>query len=70
MEILEVYPKDWHVRIELSLEKVKCILDFLDNCEFVGDMKAEHNIKAKDYVIGEFFPKLDKLTEDIQKGIE
>lgn len=68
MEILDVYPKDWHVRLEFSLEQIIYILDFLNKCEFKGDMKAVQNIKAKDYVIGEFFPKLDKLSEDIQKG--
>jgi hypothetical protein len=65
MDILEVYPKDWHVRFELSLTEVQKILDFLDNCEFQGDPKSREMIEAKDYVIGDFFPKLDKLTEDM-----
>ncbi len=65
MDILEVYPKDWHVRIELSLTQVQKLLDFLDNCEFQGDVSEEDMLKAKDYVIGDFFPKLDKLTEEM-----
>ncbi len=68
MDILAVYPKGWHVRIELTLEQVLKILDFLDKCEFHGDLKSEKDIAAKEYVTKEFFPKLDKLAEDIQKS--
>jgi len=68
MEILEVYPKDLHVRLELSMTQIQKVLDFLDNCEFTGDLKNEELVQAKDYVIGEFFPKLDKLTEDVVRG--
>ena len=70
MEILEVYPKDLHVRLELSMTEIQKILDFLDNCEFHGDLKNEALVLAKDYVIGDFFPKLDKLTEDIVRREE
>jgi hypothetical protein len=65
MDILDVYPKDWHVRLELSITQVQKLLDFLDNCEFRDDPKNKELVEAKDYVIGEFFPKLDKLTEDM-----
>jgi hypothetical protein len=65
MDILEVYPKGWRVRLELSMIQIQMILDFLDNCEFHGDLKDEALVKAKDYVIGDFFPKLDKLTEEM-----
>lgn len=65
MEVLEVYPKDWHVRIEISLDQVQKILDFLDNCTFQGDPTVRELVAAKEYVIGDFFAKLDALSEDI-----
>ena len=68
MEVLEVYPKDWHVRIELSVTQVNQLLDFLDNCEFQGDPKDDELWKANNYVTKEFFPTLDRLAEEMKKG--
>jgi len=65
MEVLAVYPKDWHVRLELSLVQLLKLLDFLDKCEFQGDLKDEKYVMAKDYVLNEFFPKLDEVANEI-----
>jgi hypothetical protein len=71
MEVLEIYPKDWFVRIELSLDQIQKILDFLDNCTFEGSSESRDLVAAKDYVVGDFFAKLDALSEDIirRRGI-
>lgn len=68
MEVLQVYPKDWYVRIELSLTQVDQLLDFLDNCECAIDPKDERLNKAKEYVIKEFFPKMNTLVDEMKKG--
>jgi hypothetical protein len=65
MDILEVYPKDWHVRLELTLTEITMLLDFLDKCEFQGDLTDKRYAQAKEYVTGDFFPKLDKLFEEM-----
>jgi hypothetical protein len=65
MDVLEVYPKDWFVRVELSLDQIRKLLDFLDNCTVNIDPKNRELVAAKDYVIGDFFAKLDKLSEEI-----
>jgi hypothetical protein len=67
MEVLEVYPKDWFVRIELSLDQIQKLLDFMDNCTISVDAKNRDLVAAKDYVIGDFFAKLDALSDDIMK---
>lgn len=68
MEILEVYPKDWYVRIEFSVTQVNYILDFLDKCEFHGDPKDPKMNDAQDYVIKQFFPQLNVLSDEMKKG--
>lgn len=65
MDVLEVYAKDWHVRLELSLTEITKLLDFLDKCEFQGDLEDKRYVEAKDYVTGEFFPKLDTLFDEM-----
>lgn len=68
VDVLNIYPKDWHIRIELSLEQLNMLLDFLDMCEFHGEPNNEKHMKAKEYVINEFFATLNKVTEDMERG--
>ena len=70
MKILNVYPKDWHTQIELSLTQVNQLLDFLDSCEFQGDPKDPKTNDAFQYVTKEFFPQLNQLSEDMKKGVD
>lgn len=69
MQILNVYPKDWHVQVELSLTQVNQLLDFLDSCEFIGDPTDPKMNDCKHYVMDQFFPMLDNLSEDMKKGV-
>ena len=68
MEILEVYPREWHVRVEFSVTQVNQILDFLDNCEFQGDIKDPQMSDAKNYIVKQFFPQLNVLSDEMKKG--
>ena len=65
MDVLEVYPKDWFVRIELSLDQIQKLLDFMDHCTIEIDPKNKELVEARDYVTENFFAKLDKLSEEI-----
>lgn len=65
MEVLEVYPKDWYVKLELGFKELLQLLDFLDKCEFQGDLKDEKMVLANDFVTKKFFPELDKLADQI-----
>lgn len=68
MQILNVYPKEWHVQLELSLPQLEQILDFLDNCEFHGDPTDPKMNDAYEFVKNVFFKSLNGLTEDLKKG--
>lgn len=67
MEILEVYPKEWHIKFELTADQLLKLVDFLDNCVYQLDPKDERNVSVRDYVIGDFFPKLDRVAEELTK---
>uniref|UniRef100_A0A6M3J7Q7 Uncharacterized protein n=1 Tax=viral metagenome TaxID=1070528 RepID=A0A6M3J7Q7_9ZZZZ len=70
MEILSVYPKDIHVKLELSSREINLILDFLDNCKIDYDGKTQLELaNAVNYVKQEFFPKLNKLSEELKTEI-
>lgn len=68
MQILNVYPKEWHVQLELSLPQLEQILDFLDNCEFHGDPKDPKMNDSYQFVKNVFFKSLNGLAEDLRKG--
>ncbi|MDY6957908.1 MAG: hypothetical protein SVK08_01990 [Halobacteriota archaeon] len=67
MEIINIYPKELHIKLELSESELNCLLDFLNNCEAKLDLKDEEQRKAHDFVVKEFFPGLDKLSEEIKR---
>ena len=67
MEIINVYPKELHIKLELSESELNNVLDFLNNCEAKLDLKDERQRIAHDFVTKEFFPALDKLSEDIKR---
>ena len=67
MEVINVYPKELHIKLELSESELNCILDFLNNCEAKLDLKDEAQKNAHDFVTKEFFPSLDRLSEDIKR---
>lgn len=68
MEILEVYPKDWHVKVEFTLNQAVCLLEFLDRSIYENDVNDPNSQIIADYVIKDLFPKLNDLVEDMKKG--
>ena len=67
MEILKVYPKNVYTTLELSAEELEFILEYLDNCVAHLNLKEEFQRKCNDFITGEFFTKLQALSNDIKQ---
>ena len=68
MHVLDVYPKDVHIQLELSVTELNLLLDFLDGCEYEIDRESDKSAEAHKFVTEHFFPMLDKLTQQIKDG--
>ena len=66
MIILDVFPKDLHVKLELSITQVNQILDYLDRCTVDLTIKPPLSEEAKTYVEQVFFKELNNLTESVK----
>ena len=67
MIILEVFPKDLHVKLEFSVTQVNHILDYLDRCTVDATIDPKLSEDSKTYVEQVFFKELNKLTESIKE---
>ena len=67
MIILDIYPKDVHVKLELSVTQVNYILDYLDRCTFDATIEPKMPENAKEYVEKVFFRELDRVTENMKE---
>lgn len=70
MIILDIYPKDMHVKLELSVSQVNHILEYLDRCTFDATIEPKMSERAKEYVEKVFFRELDRLTENMKEQTE
>lgn len=70
MIILDVFPKDLHVKLELSMTQVNHVLDYLNRCTFDATIKPTLSEDTKTYVEQVFFKELDKLTESMKEQRE
>jgi hypothetical protein len=68
MQILDVFPKELHIQIELSDTELNLLLDFLDGCEYEIDEESDKSALAHAFVTDHFFPMLDRLTQEIKAG--
>lgn len=68
-QVLNVYPLDIHTEIRFSLTELNLLADFLDKCEYQGDLSDPENNEHHEYVMKKFFPFLNQLTDDLMKGI-
>ena len=67
MDVLKVFPKELHVRIDLTETEVAYILNFLDHCEATMDLSDEDNRKCNQFVTKELFPSLDLLYQEMKR---
>ena len=64
MVIVDIVPKDIVVKLELSVEEVKNIVDALDST--VIHTTAE-NKQAVTFLLETFFPEMNHLLENIER---
>jgi hypothetical protein len=68
VEILEIYPKDVYVKLELSLKEIEYLLDFLGNSVMSLDKEKSEMVEAASYIQTQFYPKLNDLSKDLREG--
>jgi hypothetical protein len=64
MRILDLYPRDFYVTMELSLKEVGKILMALEKAELKFDGKNPQEIEAVEFVKNDFFNQLNRLYEE------
>ena len=69
MKILDLYPRDFYVTVELSLKEVGKILMVLDKAELKIDGKNPQEIEAAQFLKETFFKQLDLLYEENKKYV-
>lgn len=64
MKILDLYPKDFYVTMELSLKEINFLLTALDRAELKFDGKNPQELAAVEFVKNQFFIILNRLYEE------
>ena len=67
MEVINIYPKELHIKIELSESELNYLLDFLDRSEVSLDLNDEYQAKCHNFVTKEFFPKMETISEEMKR---
>lgn len=67
MKILDLYPRDFYVTVELSLKEVGKILLALEKAELKFDGSKPQEMDAVQFVKETFFSQLDQLYEENKK---
>lgn len=67
-DVLNIRPLDIHIEMRISLSELNMLADFLDMCEFTLDKDDEQQVEMHDFVTKEFFPFINKLTDDLMSG--
>ena len=68
MEILDVYPKDLHIKLEISAQELDWLLGYLGNSVMSLDPKDEEAVGCANFVKETFYPLLDKLSHDLDRN--
>lgn len=69
MQIISIRPKDVYITIEMPIEEITMILDFLDNAEVSYDSKEDTKLdKAVKFVKEVFFENLSNIETEVVKG--
>ena len=69
MRILDVYQKDTFVMIEMSLDHIEQLVEFLDHCQMTYNGEKEPEMKkVEKYVNDVLFKTLVDLLEEAKPG--
>lgn len=69
MRVVDLYPKDICVTLELSLKEIEKVLLVLDKAELKYDGKNPKEIEAVQFVKEQFFTQLDRVYEDNKQHV-
>jgi hypothetical protein len=70
MNVVDVYPKDIHASLEISIKEIAKILTFYDDARPLYDkVFADSMGEEGEYMENEFIAKLRQVFENVQKGM-
>jgi len=70
MNVVDVYPKDIHASLEVSIKEIAHILTFYDDARPLYDkVFADSMGEEGEYMENEFIAKLRQVFENVQKGM-
>jgi hypothetical protein len=68
MKIIDIYPKDVFVNVELSLAEVEYLVVVLNKAQLRYDSEKPTEVKAIEFVKDRFFPMLNSIVEENKDG--
>uniref|UniRef100_A0A6M3LBP8 Uncharacterized protein n=1 Tax=viral metagenome TaxID=1070528 RepID=A0A6M3LBP8_9ZZZZ len=69
MRILNVEHRDIHIVLDVSYTELEHILTYLNRCTASPDPNNPDWEKVDEFVRKQFFPTLDKLSDQIKGGV-
>jgi len=70
MNVVDVYPKDVHANLEVSIKEIAHILTFYDSARPLYDKVFSDSMGDEgEYMENEFIAKLRQVFENVQKGM-
>jgi len=71
MNVIDVYPKEVHANLEISVQEIAHILTFYDDARPLYDkVYADQRSEEGEYMANEFIAKLRLIFDDVRKGIK
>ena len=67
MEIINIYPKELHIKIELTESELNFLLDYLDRSVANLDLTDEYQKKCNEFVTKDFFPKMEVVSNEMKR---
>lgn len=67
MEIINIYPKELHLKIELTESELNFLLDYLDRSVANLDLTDEYQVECNNFVTKDFFPKMEVVSNEMKR---
>ena len=67
MDIEGIYPKELHFKLELSETELNFLLDYLNHSEAQLNLSNEYEKKCHKFVVEDFFPKMQIVSERMKE---
>jgi hypothetical protein len=70
MNVVDVYPKEVHANLEISIQEIAHILTFYDDARPLYDKVFSDSMGEEgEYMENEFIAKLRQVFDNVQKGM-